>query len=30
MTLVLPVIMFIIFQRFFMRGIALTGTGVEK
>jgi multiple sugar transport system permease protein len=30
MTLILPVIMFIIFQRFFMRGIALTGTGVER
>lgn len=30
MTLLLPVVMFIVFQRFFMRGIALTGTGVER
>jgi multiple sugar transport system permease protein len=30
MTLLLPVVMFIVFQRFFIRGIALTGTGVER
>jgi multiple sugar transport system permease protein len=30
MTLLLPVVMFIVFQRFFLRGIALTGTGVER
>jgi multiple sugar transport system permease protein len=30
MTLLLPVLLFIIFQRFFMRGIALTGSGIEK
>lgn len=30
MTLLIPVILFIIFQRWFTRGIVLTGTGVEK
>lgn len=30
MTLILPVVMFIVFQRFFIRGIALTGSGVER
>ena len=30
MTLFLPVVMFIVFQRFFIRGIALTGSGVER
>lgn len=30
MTLILPVVMFIVFQRFFLRGIALTGSGVER
>ena len=30
MTLVIPVLLFIVFQRFFTRGIVITGTGVEK
>ena len=30
MTLILPVLLFIVFQRFFIRGIALTGSGVER
>ncbi len=30
MTLIIPVVIFIIFQRFLMKGVVLTGTGVEK
>ena len=30
MTLIIPVVIFIFFQRFLMQGVVLTGTGVEK
>jgi multiple sugar transport system permease protein len=30
MTLIIPLLLFIIFQRYLMRGVVITGTGVEK